>query len=85
MAITLPDGPTPNEQLLAGWELERTTGITGTVLTLNRPCHDALLLLSKNGSIVDPDTVSVDGASVTLTSAAVSGDVFVVLYLARSN
>lgn len=83
--IQFPTDPTANEQLLGGWTMERLTGITGTTLTLARPVHGDLLLLAKNGSIVDPDTLTLDGSAVTLGSAAVSGDVYVCFYLARSN
>ena len=83
--IQFPNAPTPNERLLGGWTIEEHTGLTGTTLTLERAPYDGLLLLAKNGGIVTPSTLTIVDATVTLGSAAVSGDVFVVWYLARSN
>lgn len=83
--MKLPNAPeTPNIQSLANLTVERVTGITGTTLTFTNVIDAGFYLLFKNGSLVDPTTVSVTGKTITLGSAATGTDIFVLAYHYRS-
>jgi hypothetical protein len=89
----LPSAPSDNERALAQEYVERITGLTTVNLTLAYPVattHDGvtLLLLAKNGAILDPNGgaggYSVTGTAVTLGTAAIAGDIFVARYSYRN-
>lgn len=88
MSVQLPTRPTPNEQALAGWTRERFTGLSGTAVTLSRTPIAGLELVFFNGTALDPNGgasgYSLNENVVTLGTAAVAGDVFLIWYLARS-
>lgn len=87
--LPLPSVPTPNERALAGWTRERFTGLTVATITLSQPASVGVEMVWKNGSALDPNGgasgYSISGKTITLGTAAIAGDVFVCLYLARSN
>lgn len=81
--------PTTNEQVLAAEYRERFTGLTTTAVTLSkvplRTVDDVgLELVFKNGSLLDPNGgasgYTISGKSITLGTAAIAGDVFVIRY-----
>lgn len=77
----------PAVRLLYQTGEERITGITGTALTLSHAPIPGTLRLFKNGGLMDSGDAAVltlDGATVTLGVAAVSGDVFLGYYHYRS-
>lgn len=87
--IQLPVTPTANEEVLRGWTRERFTGLTTTTITLARPAIGGVELCFKNGALLDAgggaSGYSISGSTITLGTAAVAGDVFICLYLARSS
>lgn len=86
MALTLNAPPeSPNIRALAAWRQERLTGITGTTITLqqNVDAASGILLVFKNGALLDPSTTALSGKTLTLGGALVAGDIVVVLYHAR--
>lgn len=90
----LPSQPeSENVRVLGQYYRERITGLTTVALTLSyaplRTVDDVgLELLFKNGALLDPaggaGGYSIEGTSVTLGTAAIAGDVFVVLYPYRN-
>lgn len=67
---------------------ERITGVTGTTLTLENVPIPSTLRLFKNMVLVDLDDAtvgSVNGRTITLARAAVSGDVYVAMYYYRQS
>lgn len=89
---TLPSPPTANERALAQWYRERFTGLTTTAITLAQtPVRTAddvgLELVVKNGAVLDPSGgasgYSISGPSITLGTAAIAGDVFLIFYQYR--
>jgi hypothetical protein len=89
----LPSTPSDNERTLALEYIDRITGLTTVNLTLSYPVATtadglALLLLAKNGTILDPNGgaggYSVTGTAVTLGTAAIAGDIFVARYSYRN-
>lgn len=77
----LPDAghATPNERALAQMERVRLTGQTGTSVALGLTMRAGLEQVFKNGALLDPSAdYTIAGATLTLTVAAVAGDVFVV-------
>ena len=77
----LPDAghATANERALAQMTRVRLTGQTGTSLTLGLTLRAGLEQVFKNGALLDPGTAyTITGATLTLTVAAVAGDVFLV-------
>lgn len=86
MALSLPIPPRDaNERALAAWKQERFTGLTGTSVSLSSSvdANSGILMVFKNGSLVDPSTVAVSGATLTLGGALIGTDVLVVFYKAR--
>lgn len=85
MAISTPSAPgSPNQRAFANLKVERLTGITGTTLTFVNVIDPTFYLLFKNGSLVDPNTLTLTGASIGLGSAATGTDVYVLQYHFRS-
>lgn len=93
--LTLPTmAGSPNERALGQWYTERLTGLTGSTVTLSYTVAQTLngvplVLVFKNGTLLDPGgggatSYTVSGGTVTLVTAAVAGDVFVVWYLYRT-
>ena len=91
--IALPQQPeTPNIRALAGYTRERFTGLTTTAIALS---HEAMTvpagstgtgidLVVKNGVVLDPLVAySIAGKAITLSVAAIAGDVFLVYYWTR--
>jgi hypothetical protein len=85
----LPEAATANERALALEYRERFTGLTTAAIQLAyAPLQTAdgvgLELVFKNGALLDPNGgaggYSITGASITLGTAAIAGDVFVVRY-----
>lgn len=85
MAVSLPQPPTPNDRALAAWRQERLTGLTTATVTLqqNVDAASGLLLVFKNGTLLDPTTVTLSQNVLTLSSALIAGDIIVVVYKAR--
>jgi hypothetical protein len=95
--IALPTIPLdPNIRALAGFTRERFTGLTTTAVTL---AHEAmsvpagstgtgLELVTKNGLALDPaggaGGYAISGKTITLGTAAIAGDVFLVYYWTRA-
>lgn len=85
MAIGTPNAPSsPNQQSFANMKVERVTGVTGTSLPFTNVIDSTFYLLFKNGSLVDPSTLTVAGSTITVGTAAISSDVFVLMYHFRS-
>jgi hypothetical protein len=87
--IQLSEQPTTNERVLAAEYRERFTGLTTVTITLTkvpiRTIDDVgLELVHKNGSLLDPNGgaggYTISGKSITLGTAAIAGDVFVIRY-----
>lgn len=79
--LQLPDAghASPNERALAQMTRVRLTGQTGTTVTVGLTIVAGLEQVFKNGSLLDPSSeYTISGATLTLTVAAVAGDVFVV-------
>jgi hypothetical protein len=86
MPLTLNSTPeSPNIRALAQWRQERLTGLVGVTVTLQQKVDVAsgILLCWKNGTLLDPTTVTPSGQTLTLGVALIAGDVFVTLYKAR--
>ena len=86
MALTLNGPPeSPNIRALAQWRQERLTGLVGVTVTLqqNVDAASGILLVWKNGALLDPSTIALAGNVLTLGSALIAGDIIVVLYKAR--
>lgn len=82
--IPLPTAPeSPNVRALASWTWERYTGLTSSAVTVKNPVVSGTALVWKNGSLVDPTTVTTQSKTVTLPASLVSGDVVVVTYFYR--
>lgn len=85
MAVSTPNAPgSPNQRAFANLKVERLTGVTGATLTFTNVIDPTFYLLFKNGSLVDPSTLTVTGTTIGLGTAAISGDVFVLQYHFRS-
>lgn len=89
--IHLPTAPeSPNVQVLAQQYRERFTGLATATITLAyepiRTVNDVgLELLTKNGAVLDPSSAyTISGKTITLSVAAIVGDVFLVFYRYRS-
>lgn len=91
--LTLTESPTPNERALGQMYLETFTGLTTTAVTLTYPVATtndglALCLLFKNGAALvqgsGASKYTVSGTAITLGTAAIAGDVFLVHYQYRS-
>lgn len=85
----LVEEATTNEKVLAAEYRERFTGLTTTAITLAkvplRTVDDVgLELVFKNGTLLDPNGgasgYTISGKSITLGTAAIAGDVFVIRY-----
>jgi hypothetical protein len=71
----------PNEAALARFRTETITGQTTVTLTLSDLPNEETVLLFKNRLALTPTTdFTVAGVTITLTVAAVAGDVFVAYY-----
>jgi hypothetical protein len=82
--IALPNAPeTANVRALASWTWERFTGLTTSTVTVSNPIVAKTALVWKNGSLVDPTTVTTQSRTLTLGASLVSGDVVVVTYFYR--
>lgn len=85
MAISTPSAPgSPNQRAFANLKVDRLTGLTGTTLTFVNVIDPTFYLLFKNGSLVDPNTLTVTGSTIGLGSAATGTDVYVLQYHFRS-
>lgn len=94
--IALPEQPeTPNIAALASLTRETFTGLTTTTITLGNEARvstgasaGGLELVFKNGALLNPaggaSGYSLSGKTITLGTAAIAGDWFLVLYYARS-
>ena len=91
--ITLPDAPTPTERALGQLYWEQFTGLTTTAVTLTYPVAEtqdskALLLVFKNGAVLSQGAgaanYTVTGTAITLGTAAIAGDTFLVWYHYRA-
>lgn len=85
----LPHEPeTDNVRALASLTRERFTGLTTAIITLANEPVDGFELVHKNGALLDPSGgasgYSISGKVVTLGTAAIAGDVFVIFYYARA-
>lgn len=85
----LPEAPSANERALALEYRERFTGLTVVAIQLAyAPLQTGdgvgLELVFKNGALLDPNGgaggYTITGPSITLGTAAIAGDVFVVRY-----
>lgn len=86
MALALPAPPeTANITALAAWKQDRLTGLTTTAvpLTAQVDVKGGICLVWKNGTLLDPNAVTIDGATLTLASALIAGDIVVVFYHSR--
>jgi hypothetical protein len=88
--LTLPDEPeTENIRALASLTRERYTGLTTAVITLVNEARDGFEIVYKNGVLLDPaggaSGYSISGKTITLGTAAIAGDVFLIFYYSRSN
>ena len=86
MPLSLAGPPeSPNIRALAQWRQEQFTGLTTTDIPLSQVPDQAsgILLCWKNGTLLDPTTVTLSGSTLTLSSALIAGDVVVVFYKAR--
>lgn len=86
MALSLPSPPeSPNVRALAQWRQDRQTGLTTDAVVLPQTPDGAsgIVLVFKNGTLLDPTTVTLSGSTLTLSSALVAGDVVVTLYKCR--
>lgn len=94
--IALPLQPeSPNVAALASLTRETFTGLTTATITLGNEVRmsagiagGGLELVFKNGSLLNPgggaSGYSISGKTITLGTAAIAGDWFLVLYFARS-
>ncbi len=88
--IQLPNQPeTPNVRYLAQRARERFTDLTTDTITLAhipaRTVRDeGLEGVFLNRALVDPDTYTIDGDTITLGSALIATDVVVVFYSYRT-
>jgi len=88
----LPQQPeSPNIRALSQIYRERFTSLTGTTITLayipatTQNTNEGLELVFKNGTLLDPATAyTISGKAITLSTAAVAGDVFVIHYPYRT-
>jgi hypothetical protein len=87
--IQLSEYPSTNERVLACEYRERFTGLVTAAITLSkvpvRTTDDiGLEMLFKNGALLDPNGgaggYSISGKAITLGTAAIAGDIFVVRY-----
>lgn len=85
----LTEQPTANERVLGAEYRERFTGLTTVAIGLTkvplRTVDDVgLELVFKNGALLDPTGgaggYTISGKAITLGTAAIAGDVFVVRY-----
>jgi hypothetical protein len=85
MPLSLTRPPEGNDRALAAWRQERLTGLTTATVTLSQNVDVAsgICLVFKNGTLLDPTTVTPSGKTLTLSGALVAGDIVVVLYHAR--
>ena len=85
MPLSLQHPPEGNDRALAAWRQERVTGLTTATVTLkqNVDAASGICLVFKNGTLLDPTTVTPSGNVLTLGSALIAGDIIVVLYKAR--
>lgn len=83
--IDLPrEEPSPNVRLLSQLYRETITGQTTASVTLGEWLIDGSETIHKNGVLLTPATdYTLSGTTMTLTVAAVAGDVFVVRGLFR--
>lgn len=86
--IPLPDEPeSENIRTLASLAHERFTGLTTTAIGLVAEAVSGLESVFKNGSLLDPNGgaggYSMSGKTITLGTAAIAGDVFVIHYYSR--
>lgn len=88
--LAIPRAPeSANVSALAMWRRERFTGLTTTAITLSseprRTANDeGVELVFKNGTLLDPNGgasgYTISGKSITLGTAAIAGDVFIISY-----
>lgn len=88
--LTLPDEPeTDNVRALASVMRDRITGVAGATLTLSTDAVAGLELVYKNGALLDPaggaGGYAISGKTITLGTAAIVGDVFLIFYYARAS
>lgn len=85
MSFTLPQSESnPNVQALARLHRQTITGQTTATVTLEEWYVDGTETVHKNGVLLTPTTdYTLSGVTMTLTVAAVAGDVFVVRGLFR--
>lgn len=83
--LPLPSPPeSENIEQLSQLSRERFTGLTTTAITLADAAVEGYELLFKNGALLDPSAAyTISGRNITLTAAAIAGDVFVVFYYFR--
>ena len=73
-----------NVKSLAQVHRERQTGLTTTAITLEERAVEGTELVFKNRLLLDPSgDYTIEGNAITLTVAAVAGDVFVCWYWFR--
>lgn len=86
--LPLPTTP-QNENIaaLARVNRERFTGLTTTAVTLTDLAVEGYEFVFKNGTLLDPNGgaggYSISGRAVTLGTAAIAGDWFIVWYYSR--
>jgi hypothetical protein len=85
----LPDEPeSENVRALASLTRQRITGLATVTLTLEAEARDGFEAVYKNGALLDPNGgaggYSISGKTITLGTAAIVGDVFVIFYYARA-
>ena len=85
----LPVPPSTNERILAQQYIEQKTGLTTTTITLAKSVaitQDGvpLILLFKNGAALQraagASNFTITGNTITLGTAAIAGDVFIIHY-----
>jgi hypothetical protein len=87
--LLIPTEPTSDvERFLSQLNIERLTGLTGTSITLEFPVagtsqQSAILLFKNNAFLIPTTDYTISGKTITLSSAAVSGDVWTVWYMYR--
>lgn len=84
--LSLPVAPeTQNIRALAAWRQEEVTGLVTATITLQQQIDAAsgICLVWKNGTLVQPSTITIAGNTLTLGSALIAGDWVVIFYKAR--
>ena len=76
-----------NLRVVAAFERERFTGLSGSTIRLSAPAVDGLEMVTKNGAVLGPGIgaagYTIDGAVITLNTPAIGADVFLIWYHTR--